>query len=140
MTGATPYKPSEEQRENVRRWAGLGLTQEMIGSLLGVSVDLLLVRFRGDLDLGKAQAAVQITNAFFQKCLEGDVTAMIFYLKTQCRWRDVAVIEHNIKGSEKVRDVVRELYGVTLEHDASPQETRKAIKAIERQQPERVSH
>lgn len=44
---------------------------------------------------GKAKAIGSIANSLLSKAKEGDLTAQIFYLKTQAGWRETQKFEHS---------------------------------------------
>lgn len=92
--GPKPWEPTEEERSKIRIYAGLGMTQEQIGALLGKSVDSLDRFCRDDLDKGKAEIISKVAGALVKKAMAGDTTSAIFYLKTQARWKETVVQEH----------------------------------------------
>lgn len=89
------WEPTDDQRRRIRLYAGLGLTQEQIGHLIGVSVDALTKHCRDELDAGKAETLAKVAGGLVQKALKGDTASAIFYLKTQGGWRETQ--NHNIK-------------------------------------------
>lgn len=94
--GPKPWEPTDEQIAKVRLYAGLGATQEHIGSLIGVSVDTLTrnERTRDALDGGKAETLVKVAGSLVRKALNGDTASAIFYLKTQGGWKETQRLEH----------------------------------------------
>lgn len=95
--GPKPWEPSAEERRRIRMYAGLGLTQEQIGMLIGKSVDALAKHCREDLDIGAAEAKAKVGGAIVQAALKGNMTAAIFYAKTQMGWKETSVTEHTGK-------------------------------------------
>lgn len=93
-TGPKPWEPTDDERRRVRLYAGLGMTQEQIGHLIGKSVDSLARRCREELDIGKAETLAKVAGTLVQKALNGDTTSAIFYLKTQGGWKETSVHEH----------------------------------------------
>ena len=83
----------------VRTLLAQGLTFAQLASALGCSDETLLRRRKEDEALesacleGKAQGIAKVTNKLFQTALEGNVTAMIFYLKNQAGWKDKTEFE-----------------------------------------------
>lgn len=74
----------------VAELAGRGLTQAEICAVLGVSDQTLLNRKRENLDFldainrGKAQAAIEVSNALYEKAtVDKDLGAIIWYEKTR---------------------------------------------------------
>jgi hypothetical protein len=90
--GAKPWEPTEQERKKVRLYAGLGMTQEQIGALIGKSVDSLDRYCREDLDTGKAEIISKVAGSLVRKAMNGDTTSAIFYLKTQARWKETHLI------------------------------------------------
>ena len=78
-----------------RRHSGLGLPQNQIRVLVrgGIALETLLEHFRVELDEGKAKTGWDIANALYTKAMKGDVTAMIWWTKTQMRWSETQKVE-----------------------------------------------
>jgi len=83
-----PFVVNEAMRENVRHLAGIGMRQDDIAKIIGCAPKTLRKRFRDDLDRGVAVATATIANNLFAAAKGGNVTAQIFYLKTQAHWRE----------------------------------------------------
>lgn len=83
--GNPPFEPTDEQRIQVRTLAKV-VSQEMICRITGLKKDTLNRHFRHELDIGKAEAVSTIGAALLQKAMAGNLTAMIFYLRTQGKW------------------------------------------------------
>lgn len=90
--GRPPFEPTEEQRNKVRMWAAVGTTQEVIASELGICIDTLAKYFRAELDEATAKGVANVASTLYAKAMSGDVTSMIFYLKTRGRWREKASV------------------------------------------------
>lgn len=82
--------------EEIRDWAGQGLTRPEIASRLGVD-RATLHRYMNDHDdlrdalkSGDTEIVANVEAALAKKALGGDVTAMIFFLKNKApdKWRD----------------------------------------------------
>jgi hypothetical protein len=93
--GPQPWKPTEEERKRIRMYAGLGITQEQIATLIGKCVDTLADRCREDLDAGAAEAKAKVGGAIVKAALAGNMTAAIFYAKTQMGWKETERHEHS---------------------------------------------
>lgn len=102
----------------VEELASKGLTLEQIASSLGICVRTLGRRKREMSDLsdaikrGRDRGIAKIANKLFEAASEGNVGAMIFYLKSQGGWKDKIDIEHsgtiNTNVSTKITDKERE--------------------------------
>jgi hypothetical protein len=93
-----------ESRQSVTNMAGLGLPQEQIALLVGVSAPTLRKHYGLELELGEAQATAKVSQTLFRKAIEGDLGACIFWLKVRGGW------------SEKVRVDARHSGKVAHEH------------------------
>lgn len=95
--GPKPWQPTEDERRRIRMYAGLGITQEQIAILIGKAVDTLAKYCREDLDVGAAEAKAKVGGAIVKAALNGNMTAAIFYAKTQMGWKETSVQEHTGK-------------------------------------------
>lgn len=88
-----------EEKENLfllESWARDGLTEAQIAGNMGISARTLLnwrkksVPIFLALKRGKEVSDYEVENALFKSALEGNVTAMIFWLKNRRpdKWRD----------------------------------------------------
>jgi hypothetical protein len=84
------WVPAHEQIENIRLYARAGLTQEQIDTIFGKSADTLQrhSEIRTAMDTGRLEAVGKVAETRYQVALDGNVPAMIFYLKTQGRWSE----------------------------------------------------
>ena len=88
-------------------FAADGLAKQQIAQCLGIGLSTLMEKqkefpeFLEALKKGKAKGLATVTNALFQSARNGNVTAMIFFLKNRDaeRWSDRRVYE-NIDRSE----------------------------------------
>lgn len=94
-------RPEEINLEQVEIIASLGLTDEEIAVILGISARTLnywkkAPPFLQSLKRGKLKADFQITKSLYEKAKNGDTTAMIFWLKNRRPdlWRDKHDVEH----------------------------------------------
>ena len=77
-------------------WARNGLTNEQIASNMDIVVSTLWEwrkkspKISNALKIGKDEADIQVENALYKAALEGNTTAMIFWLKNRRSkdWRD----------------------------------------------------
>lgn len=98
--GRRPFVPSAEQRRLVAQYAAMGATQDQIRQLIlkpddgkPVSLGLLEREFREELDTATIKANATVAGALYKKALAGNVTAMIFWLKTRAGWRETNRVE-----------------------------------------------
>lgn len=94
----TTYKDweAEEKIWLLQGWARNGLTNEQIASNMDIVVSTLWEwrkkspKISNALKIGKDEADIQVENALYKAALEGNTTAMIFWLKNRRskEWRD----------------------------------------------------
>lgn len=94
----TTYKDweTEEKILLLQGWARNGLTNEQIASNMDIVVSTLWEwrkkspKISNALKIGKDEADIQVENALYKAALEGNTTAMIFWLKNRKskEWRD----------------------------------------------------
>jgi hypothetical protein len=75
-------------REKVGYLAGLGVPQDDIAKIVGCAPKTLRKRFRHELDRGIAEANATMAGYLFAAGKAGNVTAMIFWLKSRAKWRE----------------------------------------------------
>ena len=86
--------------KQVESLAANGLTQEQIAAALGISESTLTKRKKENTDFtdaikrGKAKGIALVTNKLMESIKGGNMTAMIFFLKTQAGWKETNVQEH----------------------------------------------
>ena len=86
--------------KQVESLAANGLTQEQIAAALGISESTLHKRkkenteFTAAIKRGKAKGIALVTNKLMESIKGGNMTAMIFFLKTQAGWKETNIQEH----------------------------------------------
>lgn len=93
MPRGCPAKLSDEEKQRIKAMRGCGLTVEEIASIHNISKTTLYKLCADELDQGKASGKLLVANKLMDAIKKGNVTAMIFYLKTQGEWREVQRIE-----------------------------------------------
>ena len=89
--------------KQVELLAANGLTQEQIAAALGISERTLRSRkgeiadFADAIKRGKAKGIALVTNKLMESIKGGNMTGMIFFLKTQAGWKETNVQEHTGK-------------------------------------------
>jgi len=94
-SGRPAFKPTDEERAQVKKLAGFGLPHDMIRHLVrdGIALETLYAHFRPELDSGKAETSSQITGRLFAKAMAGDTASLIWWTKTQLRWSETQKVE-----------------------------------------------
>jgi len=96
--GRPPHVPTDRDRRQVEVMTGLGLTQEQIGKILGVSEDTLQRHYADEIANGVAKANVQVAQNLFNIATSRDsgaVAAAIFWMKTRGKWRETNHLVHS---------------------------------------------
>lgn len=105
----------------LRGWAMDGLDDEQIArDKVGVSRQTLYnwrkkyEEIDEALRMGKDVADRQVENALFKAALEGNVTAIIFWLKNRKpdKWRDMKNIDANIESIKKLDQILGSIDGI----------------------------
>ena len=116
--GPIGHVPTPELREKVRLWSAVGTKQEVIAAELGITVDTLAKHSREELDEATARGVANVATNLYTKAMSGDVTSMIFYLKTRGRWSEKApvgdaenplVVQHQGKAEELAQTIAQQL-------------------------------
>ena len=95
----------------VERAVGLGITQERIAGLLGISKVTLEKHFREELERGMVSVEYKVGNSLVDQALKGNVNACALYLSHRAGWKETKVIENKDSRLESMSDdeIIREL-------------------------------
>tara|TARA_R110000822_G_scaffold65687_3_gene160797 strand:- start:566 stop:946 length:381 start_codon:yes stop_codon:yes gene_type:complete len=107
--GRPAFEITQEVIEKSEKLAAQGLTLEQISKVLGICYQTLNEKRKEFNELseaikrGQAKGVAQVTNKLYGKALEGDNTAMIFYLKNRDsdNWKDRVESRSEITIKEK---------------------------------------
>lgn len=93
--GNPPHIPTQADRERVRTYAKV-MSQPMIAASFEppISIDTLTRHYRAELDAGQREAVATVGAKLLAKALSGNLTAMIFYLRTRGGW----ATQHQVTG------------------------------------------
>ena len=84
-----PHVPTEKTRHTVFQASGMGITQENIATLIGISVDTLAKYYDHELKNGKADAHLAIAKTLYHKAVhDKDTASLIWWTKSQLRWSE----------------------------------------------------
>lgn len=89
-----PFEPTPEQRKTVTGMASIGMREDEIAKVIGISGPTLRKYFRSELDTAHLKANLSVANALYKKALgtgNQSVTACIFWLKTRAGWKEQPV-------------------------------------------------
>ena len=107
--GRPEYQKTEEDAKNVEALTIAGVTQKLIAEILKISEPTLRKHYRTELDTSKAKANAVISQSLFKLAREGNVTAQIFWLKTQAGWKETNHVELTGKDGDKLFDEPKQL-------------------------------
>ena len=91
MTGRPAWIPTETVCQEAREMASNGITVAQIADCLGISESTLYAKqgeykeFLDTIKRGRSEGLNKVSNALFEKATQGNVTAMIYYLKVRDR-------------------------------------------------------
>lgn len=110
--GRPTHKPTSETRKQVETLSGMGIPYEQLCSLLGICDDTLRKYYQEELVSGKGKANAKIAQCLFNKATGGDTTALIFWAKTQMRWKETSGVELTGKdgAAVEINDVTQKLF------------------------------
>lgn len=91
--GRPAVKRSEELAKRIRGMAAVGVPADDIAKTVGMSADTLYKLYDTELKTAVIEANAQVAGKLYQQCMEGNTTAMIFWLKTRARWSEKAEVE-----------------------------------------------
>ena len=100
------FKPTDDERKLVEQMCAVGIPQESICLVVrdGIDDKTLRKHFRRELDTAKIKANAKIGGTLFNRAVNGDTTAAIFWAKTQMGWKETNINEHtgNVTMIERV--------------------------------------
>ena len=91
------FKPTKAERKEVARLISVGITQEQVAMVIGITKPTLEKHFRDELDTAMIKAHSKIGKKIFALAMAGDKTLLIFYAKTQMGWKETTILEGNEK-------------------------------------------
>lgn len=96
--GRPPFKPTDDERKQVAQMVAVGIPQEQIAMVIrdGIDADTLAKHFKTEIRESKIKANAKIGGTLFNKAINGDTAAAIFWAKTQMGWKEKT--EHQITG------------------------------------------
>src|SRR5690606_32734282 len=80
---------------------GAGVPLKSIATLVrdGIDDKTLTKYFRRELDLGRARANATIGKTLFNQAVSGNISAAIFWAKSQMGWSEKQVIDHSFNST-----------------------------------------
>lgn len=95
--GAHAHKPTDELRIQIKTLKSFGIRDQDIANYMSISIDTLTKYYKNELTHGRIYANAEVARSLFLNATEHmNVTAQIFWLKTQAKWRtEDAIQEEN---------------------------------------------
>ena len=84
--GRPPKEFTEKDRRTVSVMVAAGINQENICKVLQITRRTLAKHFKEEIETAGAKANTKIAQSLYQKALQGDTTALIWWTKTRMRW------------------------------------------------------
>ena len=107
--GRPEYQKTDEDAKNVEALTIAGVPQKLVSKILKISEPTSRKHYRDELDTSKAKANAVISQSLFKLAREGNVTAQIFWLKTQAGWKEKNYHELTGKDGDKLFGEERQL-------------------------------
>lgn len=101
------FKPTDEERKLVEQMSAVGIPQESICLVVrdGIDDKTLRKHFRKELDTAAVKANAKIGGTLYNKAINGDTTAAIWWSKTRMGWKETNIQEshhtHKVEVSGK---------------------------------------
>jgi len=91
-----PFKPTDEERKLVEQMTSVGIPQVSQCLVIRDGIDDKTLRkyFRRELDTAATKANAKVAGTLYNKAMDGDTTALIWWTKTRMRWSEKQEIEH----------------------------------------------
>jgi len=94
MSQGKEHEPTDHKRAAVKLHATVGTPQEVIADILSIDAKTLRKHYREELDQSTAKANANMGGSLYAKGMGGDVTAMIFWMKTRGGWSEKTVVDN----------------------------------------------
>lgn len=104
---AKKYEPNEEHRRLIEQMTAVGVVQEQVAAVLGVSIDTIQRHYKEELLTAVSKANAKIAGTLYNKAMRGDTVCMIFWLKTRAGWRERTALEVTGKDGAAITPVLQ---------------------------------
>jgi hypothetical protein len=107
------FRPTEDEYKVVETMAAIGIPQDDIASVIrgGIATTTLRKHFRKTLDTAMTKANAMVGGALYNKAINGDVTAQIFWCKTRMGWKETNV-NVNLDATIEIQEELDGIYEV----------------------------
>ena len=89
------HKPTADQRRMVEAMSAYGIPQDDIALVIQVDRNTLAKYYRRELDEATAKANAKVAERLYDRAINGDVKAMMFWLERRAgdAWRNKPVVQ-----------------------------------------------
>jgi hypothetical protein len=105
--GRKAFEPTEEQRKLVSQLVAVGVRQEDLPIFFDVCLNTIRLHFAEEIANAKLKANAAIARKLYNEAVDGNITAMIFWLKTQAGWSERNTLDLNVN-PKKLDDMTDE--------------------------------
>ncbi len=82
------FNPTDENRKIVEQMAAVGIPQEGIARVVGIDAKTLRKYFDEELSTAAVKANAKIGGTLYNKAINGDTSAAIWWSKARMRWSE----------------------------------------------------
>jgi len=83
-----PHVPTEKTRKTVKKLCRVGYPQEDVAKVLKIAPKTLRKYYEDEIELSSLIATGKVANVLYKLCMEGNLSAVTFWMKTRGKWRE----------------------------------------------------
>lgn len=89
-SGRPAFKPTDDERKMVSQMVAVGIPIQQVAQVVrdGIAEDTLRKHFEAEIRESKIKANAKIGGSLYNRAINGDTAAAIFWAKTQMGWRE----------------------------------------------------
>lgn len=106
MPRGVKHVPTAKTRETVKECLIAGFTHEETAAHLGITHETLNKHYAEEVATARKKTIKEIAGILVREAKKGNMTAVIFYLKTQGMWKEKQEIEAKIDGPIPVQVII----------------------------------
>lgn len=105
------HKPTPEIEAKVEACASHGVPIKMIAKYLGIGENTLRKHYGDVIEASKVEKIMKVSDCLYQSAINGNMTAALFYLKTQAYWREKDRDEDKVSDNDTINKIQIEVIG-----------------------------
>lgn len=82
------YIPTPEHRQSVRVMSACSITEENMAQIIGCNRRELRRYYKFEIENGSQEVVFKVADRLYQEAMKGNVSALIFIMKTKGNWRE----------------------------------------------------